>query len=149
MVFDRGYVDYAWLNDLNPNGVWFVTRAKTNMIFKIVESQPTDRTRGHICDLYKSRWKVELFFKTLKQHLRIKKFLGTSANAVKAQILITLIAYLLVQILRFKVKTSISIVDAMAVIETLLLLKQPLSILLGDLPNVNRHPMRFQMSFDL
>jgi hypothetical protein len=92
---------------------------------------------------------VELFFKTLKQHLRIKKFLGTSANAVKAQIIVALIAYLLVQILRFQLKTSISIVDAMAVIGTLLLLKQPLSVLLGDLPNVNRHPIGFQLSFNL
>ena len=196
VVCDRGYVDYAWLNELNQNGVWFVTRTKTNMIFKVVESKPTDRTRGHICDqiiylktqagskyqgklrrityrdpdtnkrltfltnrfdlatqticdLYKARWKVELFFKTLKQHLRIKKFLGTSANAVKAQILVALIAYLLVQILRFQLKTSISIVDAMAVIGTLLLLKQPLSILLGELPNVNRHPVRLQMTFNL
>jgi len=100
-----------------------------------------------ICDLYKARWKVELFFKTMKQYLRIKKFLGTSANAVKAQILVALIAYLLVQILRFTTKTSISIADAMAVIGTLLLLKEPLSRILGDLPRVTRHPQGFQMEF--
>ena len=194
VVCDRGYVDYAWLNELNQTGVWFVTRAKSNMQFKVVESKPTDRTRGHICDqviylksqkgklyhgklrritfkdpdtgkrltfltnrfdlatqticdLYKARWKVELFFKTLKQHLRIKKFLGTSANAVKSQILVALIAYLLVQILRFQIKTSISIVDAMAVVGTLLLLKEPLSRLLGDLPCITRHPICFQLAF--
>src|SRR5690606_26707835 len=89
-----------------------------------------------ICDLYKARWKVELFFKTLKQNLRIKKFLGTSANAVKAQILVALIAYLLIQILRFQINTSISIVDAMAVVGTLLLLKEPLTRILGNLPRV-------------
>jgi putative transposase len=93
-----------------------------------------------ICDLYKARWKVELFFKTLKQNLRIKKFLGTSVNAVKAQILVALIAYLLVQILRFSLKSSISIPDAMAVIGTLLLLKEPLKRLLGDLPRTTRYP---------
>lgn len=43
-----------------------------------------------ICDLYKARWKVELFFKAMKQHLRIKKFIGTSAQSVKAQILVAL-----------------------------------------------------------
>lgn len=102
-----------------------------------------------ICDLYKARWKVELFFKTLKQHLRIKKFLGTSANAVKAQILVALIAYLLVQILRFQINTSISIVDAMAVVGTLLMLKEPLTRLLGDLPRVTRHPIGFQMAFNI
>lgn len=196
VVCDRGYVDYAWLNDLNQSGVWFVTRTKSNTQFKVVESRPTDRTRGHICDqviylktqkgklyqgklrrvtyrdpdtgkrltfltnrfdlatqticdLYKARWKVELFFKTLKQHLRIKKFLGTSANAVKAQILVALIAYLLIQILRFQINTSISIVDAMAVVGTLLLLKEPLTRLLGDLPRVTRHPAGFQLAFRL
>jgi hypothetical protein len=102
-----------------------------------------------ICDLYKARWKVELFFKTLKQHLRVKKFLGTSANAVKAQILMALIAYLLVQTIRFGFKTSISIPDAMAVIGTLLLLREPLSSLLGALPCVTRHPCAFQMELNL
>ncbi|MBL6991922.1 MAG: IS4 family transposase [Bacteriovoracaceae bacterium] len=99
-----------------------------------------------ICDLYKARWKVELFFKTLKQNLRIKKFLGTSYNAVKAQILVALISYLLIQILRYSLKTSISIPDAMAVIGTLLLLREPLKRLLGDLPAVTRHPPPLQLS---
>jgi putative transposase len=98
-----------------------------------------------ICDLYKARWKIELFFKTLKQNLRIKKFLGTSANSVKAQILVALIAYLLVQLLRYSMKTSISIPDAMAVIGTLLLLKEPLTRLLGNLPLVTRHPPLHQL----
>jgi hypothetical protein len=102
-----------------------------------------------ICDLYKARWKVELFFKTLKQYLRVKKFLGTSANAVKAQILVALIAYLLVQILRFAHKSHISIADAMAVVGTLLLLKEPLSRLLGTLPRVTRHPPTFQLELSM
>lgn len=100
-----------------------------------------------ICKLYKARWKVELFFKTLKQNLKIKKFLGTSINAVKSQILVALIAYLLVQILRFSLKTSISITDAMAVIGTLLLLREPISRLLGALPRITRHPPMDQLSF--
>jgi uncharacterized protein DUF4372/DDE family transposase len=53
-----------------------------------------------ITHLYKARWKVELFFKWIKQHLRVKKFYGTSANAVKTQLWIALIVYLLVLILR-------------------------------------------------
>ena len=100
-----------------------------------------------ICALYKARWKVELFFKTLKQNLKIKKFLGTSVNAVKSQILVALIAYLLVQILRFTAKTSISVPDAMAVIGTLLLLREPISRLLGALPRVTRHPPSAQFQF--
>ena len=46
-----------------------------------------------ICDLYKSRWQVELFFKWIKQHLRIKRFYGTSENAVKTQIWIAVSVY--------------------------------------------------------
>jgi putative transposase len=100
-----------------------------------------------ICNLYKARWDVELFFKTIKQNLKIKKFLGTSVNAVKSQILVALIAYLLVQILRFSLKSSISITDAMAVIGTLLLLKEPISRLLGALPRTCRHPPIPQLCF--
>ena len=85
----------------------------------------------------------------MKQYLRIKKFLGTTANAVKAQILVALIAYLLVQILRFGLKTSISIADAMAVVGTLLLLREPLKRLLGDLPRVTRHQQGLQMEFNI
>ncbi|MCB9026639.1 MAG: hypothetical protein H6625_10005 [Bdellovibrionaceae bacterium] len=84
-------------------------------------------------------------FKTLKQNLKIKKFLGTTANAVKAQILVALISFLLLQILRFSFKTSISIPDLMAVVGTLLLLKQPLKDLIGDLPRVTRHPPGLQL----
>src|SRR5271166_6059489 len=51
-----------------------------------------------ICDLYKSRWQVELFFKWIKQHLRIKQFYGTSENAVKTQIWIAVSVYVLVAI---------------------------------------------------
>jgi hypothetical protein len=55
-----------------------------------------------IAKLYKSRWQVELFFKWIKQHLRIKKFYGTSANAVKSQIWIAVSVYVLVAILKKK-----------------------------------------------
>jgi hypothetical protein len=52
-----------------------------------------------IADLYKKRWDIELFFKAIKQNLQIKTFLGTSENAVKSQIYIALITYLLLQII--------------------------------------------------
>jgi putative transposase len=108
-----------------------------------------DLSAKTICDLYKARWKVELFFKTMKQNLRIKKFLGTSAHSVKAQILVALIAYLLVMLLKYSMKSDISIPDAMAVVGTLLLLKEPLSRLLGRLPRVTRHPCGSQLTLDL
>lgn len=106
------------------------------------------RAESH-CPPLQSPAEVELFFRTLKQHLRIKKFLGTSFNSVKTQILVDLIAYLLVQILRFSMKSSISIPDAMAVLGTLILLKHRVSMLLGRLPRVTRHPCGSQLVLNL
>jgi hypothetical protein len=64
----------------------------------------TGQPASTICDLYKSRWQVELFFKWIKQHLRIKAFYGTSENAVKTQIWIAVSVYVLVAIIRKRLK---------------------------------------------
>ena len=56
-----------------------------------------ERTAGEIAALYKRRWQIELFFKWIKQNLKIKRFFGTGENAVKTQIIIAMIAYLLLQ----------------------------------------------------
>ena len=68
-----------------------------------------------ICDLYKSRWQVELFFKWIKQHLRIKTFYGTSENAVKTQIWIAVSVYVLVAIVRKRLKLDASLYTLMQV----------------------------------
>lgn len=107
-----------------------------------------DLSAEQVCALYKARWNVELFFKTLKQNLRIKKFLGTSENAVKAQILVALIAYILVQTLRVLTKTGISMPEAMAVVATLLLMTECIRKLLGQLPRMRRHPPPPQLSLN-
>ena len=62
-----------------------------------------------ICALYKSRWQVELFFKWIKQHLRIKQFYGTSENAVKTQIWIAVSVYVLVAIVKKKLNLDASL----------------------------------------
>lgn len=62
-----------------------------------------------ICQLYKYRWKVELFFKWIKQHLRIKAFYGTTENAVKTQIWIAISVYVLVAIVKKQLKLDISL----------------------------------------
>jgi Domain of unknown function (DUF4372)/Transposase DDE domain len=69
-----------------------------------------------ICDLYKSRWQVELFFKWIKQHLRIKRFYGTSENAVKTQIWIAVSIYVLVAIVRKRLKVEVSLYTLLQVI---------------------------------
>ena len=61
-----------------------------------------------ICALYKSRWAVELFFRWVKGHLRIKHFLGTSENAVKTQVWIAVATYLLIAIVRKRLKLDLS-----------------------------------------
>jgi hypothetical protein len=68
-----------------------------------------------ICDLYKGRWQVELFFKWIKQHLRIKQFFGTSENAVKTQIWIAVSVYVLVAIVRKRLKLDVSLYTLMQV----------------------------------
>ena len=68
-----------------------------------------------ICDLYKSRWQVELFFKWIKQHLRIKQFCATSENAVKTQIWIAVSVYVLVAIVRKRLKLDVSLYTLMQV----------------------------------
>lgn len=62
-----------------------------------------------ITELYKSRWQIELFFKWIKQHLRIKSFYGTSQNAVKTQIWIAITIYILVAIVKKQLKISLSL----------------------------------------
>jgi hypothetical protein len=69
-----------------------------------------------VCDLYKSRWQVELFFKWIKQHLRIKRFYGTSENAVKTQIWIAVSVYVLVAIVRKRLKLEASLYTMLQVI---------------------------------
>jgi hypothetical protein len=62
-----------------------------------------------ICELYRMRWQVELFFKWIKQHLRIKRFFGTSDNAVKTQVWIAVSVYVLVAIIRKRLQLPVSL----------------------------------------
>ncbi|MCK4350316.1 MAG: transposase, partial [Candidatus Krumholzibacteria bacterium] len=62
-----------------------------------------------IANIYKARWDIELFFKCIKQNLKIKRFFGTTPNAVFTQIWIAIIAYLLASFYKFTLKTKLSI----------------------------------------
>ena len=148
-VFDKGFTDYAWWQDIVAAGACFVTRLKCNVRRREVRANAVggtailhDRTLkiGHkkprggadnplydtilreivvardgkpplhlvtndhastaaeIAALYKERWQIELFFKWIKQNLKIKSFLGRSENAVKIQIYVALIAFLLLRL---------------------------------------------------
>jgi len=142
-VFDRGYFDLAFFDQIRDAGAHFVTRIKRGVNVRRCDARPcsdfrvqgdwdvklgtdrdarilrfvryrdpktgrvydfvTDRfdlSAVSIADAYKARWQVELFFRFLKQHLRIKRFFGTSRAAVEAQLYAAFIAFVLVEIAR-------------------------------------------------
>ena len=88
-----------------------------------------------ICDLYKSRWQVELFFKWIKQHLRIKKFYGTSENAVKTQIWIAVSVYVLVAIVRKRLKLDVSLYTLMQVLSVTVFEKASIESIIFQMPD--------------
>jgi len=79
-----------------------------------------------ICALYKSRWQVELFFKWIKQHLRIKRFFGTSENAVKTQIWIAVSIYVLVAIVKKRLGLDASLYTLLQIFSLTLFEKMPI-----------------------
>jgi len=179
LVFDRGYWSARYLESLNDQGIAFVTRARKNNRFDVVETLTPGKDCGVISDervkqrdgrsykncsiplrrvtyfdtqtdkelvfitnrfdlaattiaaLYKARWQIELFFKALKQNLKIRRFLGRSRNAIEAQIRIALIAFMLVQIARLASISSLSFTVATTTLRTFVLRSQPLSSVLG------------------
>ena len=87
-----------------------------------------------IADLYRCRWQVELFFKWIKQHLRIKSFFGTSENAVKSQIWIAVSVYVLVAILKKRLKLSASLYEILQILSLTMFERNPLDQLLARIP---------------
>jgi DDE family transposase len=79
-----------------------------------------------IAQIYKSRWQVELFFKWIKQHLRIQAFYGTSENAVKTQIWIAVSVYVLVAIVRKRLGVDLSLYQILQVLSLTLFEKTPI-----------------------
>jgi IS4 transposase len=79
-----------------------------------------------IAQLYKCRWKVELFFKWIKQHLRIKAFYGTSDNAVKTQVWIAISVYVLVAIVKKELRIERSLYEILQVLSLTLFEKTPI-----------------------
>ena len=79
-----------------------------------------------IAQIYKCRWQVELFFKWIKQHLRIKAFFGTSENAVKTQIWIAVSVYVLVAIVRKRLGLEVSLFQILQILSVTLFEKTPI-----------------------
>ncbi len=159
VVFDRGYTDYTWYQELTKDGIRFVARLKSNavtipgkkrrgrkslgvlldqqiqlqgingsfrkVVYLDAETDITyefvtnalDIPAATVAELYKERWQIELFFKWIKQNLRIKSFLGTSRNAVMTQIWIALCAYLVLAFLKYQSKVERSMQQMLRILQ--------------------------------
>ncbi len=147
VAMDRAYNDYLSFGEMTEKNIWFVTRIKSNAIYRVEESREVPKysnidsdevieltsSKGRQCGyylrrvvvndiensrkiellcnnlkfgattiaaMYKQRWQVELFFKQIKQNLKIKSFVGTSENAVKTQIYCALCAIVLMNYMK-------------------------------------------------
>ena len=95
-----------------------------------------------IAEIYKARWDVELFFKWIKQNLKIKKFIGTSKNAVMTQIWVALCIVLMLAFIRFQSKLKKSLQQILRLLQLNLFEKRDLlSLLRGDPPLEQRIPI--------
>ena len=93
-----------------------------------------------VCALYKCRWQVELFFKWIKQHLRIKVFFGTSENAVKTQIWIAVSVYVLVAIVKKRLNLSASLYQMLQILSLTMFERIPLDQLLNNIVTEDVQP---------
>jgi hypothetical protein len=91
-----------------------------------------------IAELYRCRWQVELFFKWIKQHLRIKAFYGTSENAVKTQIWIAISVYVLVAIIRKRMNLDMSLYTILQIFSITLFEKMPILQALTEVDYINK-----------
>jgi hypothetical protein len=91
-----------------------------------------------IAELYRCRWQIELFFKWIKQHLRIKAFYGTSENAVKTQIWIAISVYVLVAIIKKRLKIDLSLYTILQIFSITLFEKMPILQALTEVEYKNK-----------
>ncbi len=183
VAIDKAYNDYSWYKHLTGNGIYFVTRLKSNAKYRVIDRREVLKNKGltsdqtieftglqtakkcpvqlrrigyrdpdtgkhyvfltnnfklaarTIADIYKARWQVELFFKWIKQNLKIKSFVGTSKNAVMTQIWIALCMYLLLVFLKFQSKLTKSMQQILRLLQLNLFEKRDMMALLrGDPP---------------
>lgn len=93
-----------------------------------------------VAQLYRARWQIELFFKWIKQHLRIKSFYGTSENAVKTQIWIAVATYVLVAIIKKELRIERSLYQILQVLSLTLFEKTPIITVFEDPPSHSPTP---------
>ena len=123
--------------------------AESNRYFVYLTNN-MELTAEEIVLLYKKRWQVELFFKWIKQHLKIKAFWGTSENAVRIQIYSAIIAYCLVAIVGKELKNERSTYEILQILGISLLDKTPINELLTNIDYKNVKELNYkQLSLSL
>ncbi len=105
--------------------------AKTGKIFNFLTNNFTIPALT-VADLYRYRWQVELFFKWIKQHLRIKSFFGTSENAVKTQVWIAISVYVLIAIIKKRLKLKASLYTILQILSVTIFERMPLNQIVTD-----------------
>lgn len=113
-------------------------KIETGKILRILTND-LDATAQEIADLYKRRWAIELFFRWVKQNLKIRKFLGTSENAVRIQITVALIAFLLLRLAYAAIKPAYSFLEFTRLVQGHLMAQRRIDRLLPD-PSTAQHP---------
>ncbi|WP_449421182.1 transposase [Proteiniphilum saccharofermentans] len=108
-----------------------VSRRGTGQDFVFITNN-MDLTAVEIALLYKKRWMVELFFKWIKQHLKVKSFWGTTINAVKIQLYCAIIAYCLVASIGYELKVERPIYEILQILSISLLDKTPIREILTN-----------------
>lgn len=184
VVFDKGYADYSWHNQLTNKGIFWVTRIRGNAKYRVIERRKVNQSQGitsdqtieytgmvskkntlsqvrrigfydketnkhyvfitnhfewsakTIAEIYKQRWQVELFFKWIKQNLKIKSFLGNTDNAVMTQIMVALCTYLILAFIKFQSKFEQSLQQMVRLIQTNLFAKRSLIELFKPPPDI-------------
>jgi len=107
---------------------------QTNKTFNFLTNNFTVPAKT-IAELYRHRWQVELFFKWIKQHLRIKSFFGVTENAVKSQIWIAISVYVLIAIIKKRLKLKSGLYTILQILSLSLFEKTPLDQLLTKIEN--------------
>jgi IS4 transposase len=104
-----------------------------------------DTPAAEIADLYKQRWQIELFFRWIKQTLRIKHFIGISENAVRIQIAVALIAYLILRLAQAAQKTVRGTLEFARLVRTNLMHRRPIDRLLEPRQSIEINPNQLRL----
>jgi hypothetical protein len=196
VVFDKAYIDFVHLKELTGRGVFWVSRAKDNMSFRVIKRNKhrEDVLKDHvirlkgtksqndypelmrmvtakvevdgkivvltfltnnmewsassICDLYKGRWGIEVFFKQIKQTLQLGDFLGYSENAVRWQVWTALLTYVILRLISYLGKWEGSFSRLFTVIRGVLWCRYDLQSLLDKCCGTAKDSLRMILSVE-